>query len=332
MDFEFSSEQEEFSRIAAAVLADRCTPERIRSSIARADPLDRALWAEIVNLGWLTVDLPVTSGGLGAGFVETSILLVEIGRSLAPMPYLPTILALGALHQAGEESLVQEVLSGKRMGAAAMDNELVVGGPDADLVVSADAEHVTLLEDALIHSELRMDLTRTVGWMPERGRRIGDADGAKALLERGAVGTAALLLGGASKALDLSVQYAKDRRQFDRPIGSFQAIKHHCADMLVDIEAMRSLVFWAAWCVDQAHPDAAIAASAAKVWCADAGLRVIEKAVQIHGGIGFTWDHDLHLYLKRAVLDINTFGSARFHKDRLVDLLRYRLDSDVPFS
>jgi alkylation response protein AidB-like acyl-CoA dehydrogenase len=332
MDFEFSSELEEFSRIAAAVLADRCTPARIRSSIASADPFDRDLWTEIVKLGWLTVDLPVTSGGFGTGFVETSILLVEIGRSLAPMPYLPTVLALGALQRSGEASLVQEVLSGKRIGAAGLDGELVVGGPDADLVVSANSEQVILREGALIHPEPGMDLTRRVGWMPSEGRRIGDAEGAEDLLQRGAVGTAALLLGGASKALDMAVQYAKDRRQFDRPIGSFQAIKHHCADMLVDIEGMRSLVFWAAWCVDQAHPDAAIAASAAKAWCAEAGLRVIEKGVQIHGGIGFTWEHDLHLYLKRAVLDMNTFGSTRFHQDRLAGLLRYRLNADIPFS
>ena len=132
------------------------------------------------------------------------------------------------------------------------------------------------------------------------GRVIGDREAVDDLVNRGAVGTAAQLLGGASAMLEAATEYAKNRQQFGRPIGSFQAIKHRCADMLVDVECMRSVLYWAAWCVEEGTPDRSIAASSAKAWCADAGVRVIETALQVFGGIGFTWEHDGHLYLKRA--------------------------------
>ena len=118
------------------------------------------------------------------------------------------------------------------------------------------------------------------------------------------------MLGGASRALDLAVEYAKDRVQFGRPIGSFQAVKHRCADMLVDVEGMRSTVYWAAWCIGAGDPDASVAASTAKIWCGDASKRVMASALQVHGGIGFTWEHDLHFFLKRAQLDQLAFGDA----------------------
>jgi alkylation response protein AidB-like acyl-CoA dehydrogenase len=144
------------------------------------------------------------------------------------------------------------------------------------------------------------------------------------------VAYAAELLGVAQRALDLAVAYAKGRVQFGRPIGSFQAVKHRCADMLVDVEGMRSAVYWAAWTLgdaDSADDERAIAASAAKAWCSDAGSRVVASALQVHGGIGFTWEHDLHLYLKRAHLDAVAFGDAGHHRAHLARLLRARVEA-----
>ncbi len=115
--------------------------------------------------------------------------------------------------------------------------------------------------------------------------------------------------------------------QFGRPIGSFQAVKHRCADMLVDVEGMRSTTYWAAWCLAAGDPEASIAASTAKVWCADASKRVMASALQVHGGIGFTWEHDLHLFLKRAQLDQLSFGDASFHRERLAAMLRPRVEA-----
>jgi alkylation response protein AidB-like acyl-CoA dehydrogenase len=125
----------------------------------------------------------------------------------------------------------------------------------------------------------------------------------------------------------MSVAYAGERVQFGRPIGSFQAIKHRCADMLVDVEGMRSAVYWAAWCVAVGHDDASVSASTAKSWCGDAVGRVTASALQVHGGIGFTWEHDLHLYLKRGHLDSIAWGDATAHRVRLAALLRARLDA-----
>jgi alkylation response protein AidB-like acyl-CoA dehydrogenase len=135
------------------------------------------------------------------------------------------------------------------------------------------------------------------------------------------------MLGGASRVLELTVEYAKERVQFGRPIGSFQAVKHRCADMLVDVEGMRSTAYHAAWCIEASEPDASVAASTAKVWCSDASRRVMASGLQVHGGIGFTWEHDMHLYLKRSQLDQVTFGDAAFHRDRIARTLRPRVDA-----
>jgi len=187
-----------------------------------------------------------------------------------------------------------------------------------------------------------MDVTRQLGWL--RAAELGDAArlelGGEAEVARhldvAAVAYSAELLGLAQRALDLAVAYAKDRVQFGRPIGSFQAVKHRCADMLVDVEGMRSAVYWAAWTVGDPGATAdtpagadkrSIAASTAKAWCSDAALRVLASALQVHGGIGFTWEHDLHLYLKRAHLDAVSFGDATHHRGRLARLLRARVEA-----
>ena len=138
------------------------------------------------------------------------------------------------------------------------------------------------------------------------------------------------MLGAAQRVLAMTVEYAKDRVQFGRPIGSFQAVKHRCADMLVDVEGIRSSTYYAAWAVGADDPDAHCAASAAKVWGADAAQRVMASGLQVHGGIGFTWEHDLHLFLKRSQLDQVSFGDSTFHRDRLARLLRPRAEAGLP--
>jgi alkylation response protein AidB-like acyl-CoA dehydrogenase len=156
---------------------------------------------------------------------------------------------------------------------------------------------------------------------------VGGADAVARHLDVGATLLAAELLGASQHMLDESVAYAKDRVQFDKPIGSFQAVKHRLADMLVDVEGMRSAVYYAAWCLSADDPDASIAASTAKAWCSDAATRVLASALQVHGGIGFTWEHDTHLYLKRGQLDAQAFGGATFHRTRLARLLRPRVEA-----
>jgi alkylation response protein AidB-like acyl-CoA dehydrogenase len=173
-----------------------------------------------------------------------------------------------------------------------------------------------------------MDRTRPLAWLDLDATpawRIGGPDAAALLLDRAATAASAQLLGSSERALEMSVEYAKDRRQFGHPIGSFQAVKHRLADALVDVEAMRSSVYYAAWCLASDDPDASLAASMAKAWCSDASRRVTTSAMQVHGGIGFTWEYDLHLYVKRAQLDATGFGSASFHRDRMAGLLAVNL-------
>jgi alkylation response protein AidB-like acyl-CoA dehydrogenase len=128
----------------------------------------------------------------------------------------------------------------------------------------------------------------------------------------------------------MAADYAKERVQFGKPIGSFQAVKHRCADMLVDVEGMRSTAYWAAWCLSAQDKEASIAASTAKTWCSDAARRVMGSGLQVHGGIGFTWEHDLHLFVKRSQLDQLAFGDSAYHRERLGTLLRESFEPTPP--
>jgi alkylation response protein AidB-like acyl-CoA dehydrogenase len=131
---------------------------------------------------------------------------------------------------------------------------------------------------------------------------------------------AAESVGVAQRAMEMAVGYASDRKQFDRPIGAYQAISHRCAQMLLEVEGARSLAYYAGWACDHEPESAALAASMAKSYASDAGWRVTASAVQVHGGIGFTWEHDLHFFLKRAKANAHLFGDARSHRAQVADL------------
>jgi alkylation response protein AidB-like acyl-CoA dehydrogenase len=318
MDFELSDDQLAL-RDAARELLDKQAPiERVRQRADSGDPFDRDLWRAMVDQGWLDLD------ALGLGTVEAAVLLEQVGRHLAPVPYLQTTLAATALRRAGEDDAAADLAAGERIGTIGWRDDPVVYADVADVVVRVTPDGVWV-HDGRHASEPSMDRTRTLSWVRNEGRRIGGPDDSEALLDRAAIAHAAELLGSAERVLELTTDYAKDRVQFGKPIGSFQAVKHRCADMLVDVEAMRSAVYWAVWCLGAGDADTSIAASTAKVWCADAARRVMASGLQVHGGVGFTWEHDLHLFLKRSQLDQVAFGDATFHRDRLGELLRARV-------
>ena len=213
----------------------------------------------------------------------------------------------------------------------------VVYAPSADVVVTCAAtdqgQRLFALAPARPAPEPAMDLTRSLARLELRDEPavcVGGADDVEAAIDRAATALSAEMLGAAGHVLEMTVAYAKDRVQFGRPIGSFQAVKHRCSDMLVDVEGMRSCAYYAAWAVGAGEPDASSAASAAKVWCSDASRRVMASALQVHGGIGFTWEHDLHLFVKRAQLDQVGYGDARYHRDRIARLLRPRAEAGLP--
>jgi alkylation response protein AidB-like acyl-CoA dehydrogenase len=335
VDFELSPDQQALRDAAAGLLAGRSPMVVVRSAVDRGGEPDAALWGAMVDQGWCGLAVPEKLGGVGMGWVEAAIVLEQVGAHLAPAPVLSQMVALDALADSawGPPLLAGEVVA----ACAARLDEPCVHAPAADVVVVPDADRLVAvdLRERRPAAEPAMDVTRPLGWL--RADALVDAPrlhvGGAAEIARhmdvGAVAYAAELLGLAQRALDLAVAYAKDRIQFGRPIGSFQAVKHRCADMLVDVEGMRSAVYWAAWTagnVDATGAERAIAASTAKAWCSDAASRVLASALQVHGGIGFTWAHDLHLYLKRAHLDAVAFGDATHHRARLARLLRARVE------
>ncbi|HVX18498.1 MAG TPA: acyl-CoA dehydrogenase family protein [Acidimicrobiales bacterium] len=356
MDFAPSAAQDELAAAARQLLEGHASPAQVRAHVESGEPYDAGLWDAMVQQGWVGVALPEAAGGLGLGWVEAALLLEEVGRANAPAPYLPSLLAAAALHEAGDhQSDVDALVAGDKVAAIGWspdpgavvarsdgDRWHLQGRPDlaegaavADLaVVAADDPDGDLgLFVVDLHASGRpaaqpaMDHTRSVAWFDfadTPAERIGGFDEWARLADRGAVATSAELLGGAARMLELATAYATDRVQFGQPIGSFQAVKHRCADMLVDVEGMRSAVWHAAWSLD-AGDDPAVAASTAKVWCAPAAARTMASGLQVHGGIGFTWEHDVHLYLKRSQLTQQTFGDADHHRARLAALLRAKV-------
>jgi alkylation response protein AidB-like acyl-CoA dehydrogenase len=331
--------------------------------------------------GWLAVERPESAGGLGMGFVELAVLCEQLGHHIAPVPFIGTVLALGALERASEASgpddgaddeagpddeLIGRLSSGEAIVAVAWSRrpdqvvaersgqpadgsgwvltgrtDPVVFGPVADVVLVPAAPRpgtsglfaVVLAPGTAPRVEPGMDLTRSLGWLEldaTPATMLGGEVTCAELTDRAAVAVSAEMLGAAQHVLEMTVQYAKDRVQFGRPIGSFQAVKHRCADMLVDVEGMRSAVYYAAWCLAAGNPDATTAASAAKIWCSEAAARVMASGLQVHGGIGFTWEHDLHLFVKRSQLDQVSFGDAPWHRDRLAGLLRGLAEAGLP--
>lgn len=209
--------------------------------------------------------------------------------------------------------------------------ELVLWGPTAEVMVVLASDGVYAVD--LAHTgpapaaQPAMDRTRSVGWAVMQrtpAEKIGGPDAVTRVVDRAATLAAAQLLGVAGRVLDMSVEYAGHRQQFGRAIGSFQAVKHRLADALVDVEAMRSSVYYAAWCLAVGDGNASLASSMAKAWCSEAAMRVVASGLQVHGGIGFTWEHDLHLFLKRAQLDATVFGNATWHRERIAGLLEDR--------
>ncbi len=332
MDFDLTDDQLALREGASDLLDDLASPARVRAHTTTDAPFDAALWSAMVDQGWLGVELDESVGGLGLGSVEVAVLVEELGRHAAPAPFVPTVLALDVFAGAGEHEWVQRLLAGEARACVAWDPAAPVPyAPSADVAVVI-ADDGLYAMDLTTHParEPAMDLTRELGWLPfdaGTARRIGDADARTRLLDRGATYTSADLLGSGSRALDMAVEYAKVRVQFGKPIGSFQAVKHRCADMLVDVEGMRSTVYWAAWCIGAGDSDASVAATTAKIWCGDASKRVMASALQVHGGIGFTWEHDLHFFLKRSQLDQLAFGDSSAHRARLAALLRPRVEA-----
>jgi alkylation response protein AidB-like acyl-CoA dehydrogenase len=326
---------------------------------------DPSVWSSMADQGWLAIEVPEDEGGLGLGLVEVAVLSEELGRRLVAAPFLPSVVALGALcapearENAGTKEWREALSQGTAVGcvvwapdgrltvtAARSDGDVQLNGETPPTLYGASADVAVVVAGSGVYAvDLgsvgqrdplpAMDRTRELGVLKFDATpavRVGDADAAALLLDRAATLASAEMLGAADRVLWMSVEYAKDRVQFGKPIGSFQAVKHMLADALVDVEGMRSTVYYAAWCAAAGDRDRSLSASMAKAWCSDASHRVMGVGLQVHGGIGFTWEHDMHLYVKRAQLDQVSFGDASFHRERIALMLRERLESGQTLS
>jgi alkylation response protein AidB-like acyl-CoA dehydrogenase len=351
MRFELSDDQRAIQSTAREFLADRYPSEEIRR-LAHEDArgFTDAQWEAITELGWPALVVGEDDGGLGLGVVELAVLQEQLGYALAPTPLLSTTAAALVIREAGDaeqrtrwlrpiaEGELRGTISGPPdAGAVVADGDALAGTleavPDAssaDVLVVAFGEDgrpvvVDLREEGVaIEPAAALDTTRRLFTVTLDGARAeplrGDDPPARAY-DSVAVALAAECVGVAQRTMEMAVAHARERRQFGQPIGVFQAVSHACAQMLLETEGARSAVLYAAWALDEAPDEAPLAAAMAKSYASDAGWRVPAAALQVLGGIGFTWEHDLHLWLKRGRANAAAWGDARSHRRRVADLL-----------
>ncbi|HEY8000443.1 MAG TPA: acyl-CoA dehydrogenase family protein [Solirubrobacterales bacterium] len=328
MDFAFNDEQREIKSTAREFIAARFKPEKVRELAESESPYDDALWNEMCELGWPGIAIAEENGGQGLGVVELVILQEELGFACAPSPMISNAFAGLLIERAGSDEQKSRwlpgIASGEQRGAAAFTPEeqpIVGAAAGAAILVLNDGEGARLVEPGAATLE-RLDLIDTT-----RAYFRASADGGDPLpgdvaaaVDIGVVALAAELVGVAQRALEIAVEYAKERQQFDRPIGAYQAVSHRLAEMLWEVEEARSLTYYAAWAAD-AQPDALpLAASMAKARASDSATAVTHNAIQTLGGIGFTWEHDIHFFLKRARVGAQLLGSSRQHRERVAEL------------
>jgi alkylation response protein AidB-like acyl-CoA dehydrogenase len=330
MHFDLTDEQGEIRDTARALLEQRSSPARVREA-AESARHDDALWRELCELGWAGISIPPEDGGQGLGLVELCIVAEELGASLAPTPFLASVCAAQMILRGGtdaqRERWLPALASGEARGAIGWadgngDSEpLVVDAPGSDVIVIAGDDGARVLETAA------STLTPMATFDPLRPYATvsGGEEELSGDVERGnqetAIVIAAELLGVARRALEVTIEYVKERRQFGVPIGSFQAVSHRCADMLFATESARSAVYYAAWTADAAPELRAEASALAKFIASDAAIEVTSSAIQAHGGIGFTWEADIHWWYKRAQLAAQLHGGAGSHRERLGQLI-----------
>jgi alkylation response protein AidB-like acyl-CoA dehydrogenase len=328
MNFDFSDDQQAIKRTAHELLEQRFKPERLRE-LAESESYDDEVWGELGELGWPGIFLEEAHGGQDLGTEELAILSEELGYALAPVPFLSNAAAGLVLAEAGSDEQKERWLPGIASGETRGTVGVVSNGeatlvPDADsaeVIVLLEGDSGTVIEagSAEVEPFKTIDLTRRFGRVRANGGEplAGDPGPAR---DRMAVVLAAELVGVAQRAMEMAVDYARERKQFGRPIGSYQAVSHACAQMLLEVESARSTTLYAAWTAESEPESLALAASMAKAYASDAGWRVSAASLQVHGGIGFTWEHDLHFFLKRARTDGQLFGSAGEHRERVAEL------------
>lgn len=322
MDFRLNEDQIQLQKAAADFLSKESTKEVVFTAFESENGDAPDFYKKMAELGWLALAIPEDKGGLGMGVVEQAILLEQLGYYSAPGAYfsnaclsIPALLALGA------EDELPPIMDGSKKVAFVLDPLFVLDGQLADAFLVATSDSVRLVDasDAKVAPQRTIDGTRrsaSVEVTEGSGRELGDSSTLEPIVDAATALLCSEMVGSMQRSLDMVLDYAKVRTQFGRPLGSFQVIKHRLADMLLKTEASRSAAYYAAWASQAKAADAALSASVAKAYVSDAALWVTGQGIQLHGGIGFTWEHEAHLFFKRTTINSALLGDAAFHRER----------------
>jgi alkylation response protein AidB-like acyl-CoA dehydrogenase len=307
------TEERELLRATVAAVVDKhASPAAVREAMASDRGYDESLWKLLCEqVGAAALVVPEELGGAGGELADAAVVLEELGKVLAPTPLLGTTLAELALLAADEPDAdaLAGLAEGTKIGAVVFDPGYVVNGDVADVVIAANGTTLSRWTTFTAHRVDAMDLTRRLARVePTETADIGADPG---LADIAAILLAAEQIGAATKCLDLTVDYTKDRVQFGRPIGSFQALKHRMADLYVAVQSAHAVVN------DALAEPSPTSAALARVAASEAFSKVAAEAVQMHGGIAITWEHDIQLYFKRAHGSAQLLGPPREHLRRL---------------
>ena len=321
MDFAFSEEQVELAATVRSLLSKRADSAAVRAAMGSDAGYDEELWRTLVEqIGAAALGIPEEYGGAGFSLFESLIVLQEVGWSLAPSPLLATLVAGEALLAGADDDtktrLLPRIAAGEIATVALDATGPVLDADRAAIVLAAVDDDLVEVEDPQAAWAESMDQTLGFGRLgATTGAVVGDGDSARARAELvGAAGVTALQVGLAARALEMTVSYSRERVQFGRPIGSFQALKHRMADLHVLLEMSRSAA-WAAWhAVSAGTGDAVHLTHVAKAYCSDALDHIAAETVQLHGGLAITWEHDAQLVFKRAHALSQLFGQSHEHR------------------
>ena len=371
MKFAFTDDQQVFAETLSEVFSKRCPPEVVRACWDSPTGYSEELWATLAEMGVLAVTAPETAGGLGGDERDLVQLMEAAGRSAAPLPLLEHVaVGVPALAEAAasshaaegwlEKAITGEILVTAGIGDAGSNTQYANYAAQADVAILSHEGELYAVErkDYQAHEQPSVDGTRRIArveWSPDTATHLPGASASLAF-DRGATAAAASCVGLAQHMLDTTVEYVKEREQFGKPVGSYQAVKHHLADVAKAVSFARPSVYAAAWAVSQSsmsqgadsentasasttsenaisantasenndsEPNAERAqyVSAAKSLASDAADLAAAKCLQCHGAIGYTFEHDLQLWLKRAWTTSVSWGSAPYHRSRLVATL-----------
>ncbi len=355
MQFGLSESQQILKDTAKKFFANECPIAQVRKLMETDTAYDPVLWQKLAEQGFTGIIFPEEFGGMGLGIVELILFMEEAGYALLPGPLFSTLMAGAVLQACGSEAQQQKFLSRicngqARATVAVLEESATWNTPDLKLSTSAGklngaklfvtdagvADFLLVVTSGDVYvvdakafgvkitAMKGLDLTRkiySVQFSNAPAEKLSNSAGLDRALSIATAALAAEMTGGMQRVLETTVTYAKTRKQFGKPIGIFQAVQHMCADMYLETESARSAAYYAGWALEENAYDAYTAVSIAKMYSSDASRTVGNRGIQVHGGMGFTWENDIHLYYRRAKASETMLGDAAFHRERIARLV-----------